>query len=244
MAEPTPSTTPRYVGIAKDALAVLREALLVVGFLMLLFLPERFNGLLERAGFTKGSLLGFEWQKVIKESTDQAKGAGDAISQVEGRLKEFDDRLRSLDRQSSDPRVKAEIASLSREVQASLQETGRADRAAKSSVLTQQQLIAQVSPTTLDATGWMYLGKASAAGGPWLPGSPETIETVSPDALKPGARLRARDDVYLRADPRTDQQHADGRVLSVVSRGREVEVVSVDYPTRPWGVAVWAKVNR
>ena len=37
---------------AKEALAVLREALLVLGFLMLLFLPERFNGLLERAGFT------------------------------------------------------------------------------------------------------------------------------------------------------------------------------------------------
>jgi hypothetical protein len=244
MADLPPSTTPRYVTIAKDALAVLREGLLVIGFLVLLLLPERFNGLLERAGFTKGSLLGFEWQKVIKESTDQAKGAGDAISQVEARLKDFDDRLRALDRQSSDPRVKAEIASLSREVQASLQETGRADRAAKSSVLSQQQLIAQVSPAALDATGWMYLGKASAAAGPWLAGSPETIETVPPEALKPGVRLRARDDVYLRADAGAGQQHADGRVLSVVSRGREVEVVALDYPARPWGVAVWAKVNR
>ena len=89
MADLPPSTTPRYVTIAKDALAVLREGLLVIGFLVLLLLPERFNGLLERAGFTKGSLLGFEWQKVIKESTDQAKGAGDAISQVEARLKDF-----------------------------------------------------------------------------------------------------------------------------------------------------------
>ena len=89
MAELPLSTTPRYVTIAKDALAVLREGLLVIGFLVLLLLPERFNGLLERAGFTKGSLLGFEWQKVIKESTDQAKGAGDAISQVEARLKDF-----------------------------------------------------------------------------------------------------------------------------------------------------------
>jgi hypothetical protein len=243
MAEPPPPT-PGYVATAKDALAVLREALLVLGFLMLLFLPERFNGLLDRAGFTKGSLLGFEWQKVIKESTDQAKGAGDAISQVEGRLKEFDDRLQALAGQSTDARVKTEIAALSKDVQASLQETARADRAAKSSVLTQQQLIAQVAPAALDATGWMYLGRASGPRGPWLAGSPETIEAVPPDALKPGARLRARDDVYLRAEAGPGQQHADGRVLSVVPRGREVEVVAVDYPTRPWGVAVWAKVNR
>lgn len=54
MAELPLSTTPRYVTIAKDALAVLREGLLVIGFLVLLLLPERFNGLLERAGFTKG----------------------------------------------------------------------------------------------------------------------------------------------------------------------------------------------
>ena len=84
MAEPDPSTKPRYVALAKDCLAVAREALLVAGFLMLLLLPERFNGLLERAGFTKGSLLGFEWEKTLKASTDQAKGAGDAISQVDG----------------------------------------------------------------------------------------------------------------------------------------------------------------
>jgi hypothetical protein len=177
MAEPPPPT-PGYVATAKDALAVLREALLVLGFLMLLFLPERFNGLLDRAGFTKGSLLGFEWQKVIKESTDQAKGAGDAISQ--GRLKEFDDRLQALAGQSTDARVKTEIAALSKDVQASLQETARADRAAKSSVLTQQQLIAQVAPAALDATGWMYLGRASGPRGPWLAGSPETIEAVPP----------------------------------------------------------------
>ncbi len=68
MSEPAPSTNPRYVAMAKDCLAVAREALLVAGFLMLLLLPERFNGLLERAGFTKGSLLGFEWENVSLRS--------------------------------------------------------------------------------------------------------------------------------------------------------------------------------
>jgi hypothetical protein len=130
--------------------------LLVAAFLMLLLLPERFNDLLDRAGFTKGSLLGFDWEKKIKVSAEQAKGAGDAISQVEGRLKEFDDRLRALDKQVSDVNVKSAIALLSRDVQASLQETAKADRAAKSSVLTQQQLISQVAPAAVETTGWMY----------------------------------------------------------------------------------------
>ena len=55
MAEPDPPTNPRYAAFVKDCLAVAREALLVAGFLMLLILPKRFNGLLERAGFTKGA---------------------------------------------------------------------------------------------------------------------------------------------------------------------------------------------
>jgi hypothetical protein len=93
MADPAPPASPRYVATAKDCLAVAREALLVTAFLLLLLLPERFNNLLERAGFTKGSFLGSDWEKRIKVSAEQAKGAGDAISQVEARLKEFDDRL-------------------------------------------------------------------------------------------------------------------------------------------------------
>ena len=244
MPEPAPSTNPRYVAMAKDCLAVAREALLVAGFLMLLLLPERFNGLLERAGFTKGSLLGFEWEKAIKASSDQAKGAGDAISQVEGRLEDFVAQLEALDKKTTDVNVKSAIASISRDVQASLQETAKADRAAKSSLLTQQQLIAQVAPAaSTEAAGWMYLGKTDGPDGKWLTGSPETIETVPTSALKPGARVRARDDVYLRADSATGQ-HNEGRVLSVLSRGQEVEILAIQYPSRPWGAAAWAKVKR
>jgi hypothetical protein len=244
MPEPDPSTNPRYVAMAKDCLAVAREALLVAGFLMLLLLPERFNGLLERAGFTKGSLLGFEWEKAIKASSDQAKGAGDAISQVEGRLKDFVAQLEALDKKTTDPNVRSAIASISRDVQASLQETAKADRAAKSSLLTQQQLIAQVTPaSSTEVAGWMYLGKTDGPEGRWLSGSPETIETVPTSALKPGARVRARDDVYLRADSASGQ-HNEGRVLSVLSRGQEVEILAIQYPSRPWGAAAWAKVKR
>ena|SRR5215510_3039723 len=244
MADPAPQGSASYVSTVKDCLGVAREALLVAAFLLLLLLPERFNDLLERAGFTKGSVLGFDWEKRIKVSAEQAKGAGDAISQAQSRLKEFDDRLRALDKQTTDASVRSAIALLSRDVQASLEETARADRAARSSVLSQQQLISQVAPGAVESTGWMYLGKTDAPGGKWLAGSPETIETVPTSAIKPGTRLRARDDVYLRADAAPGQPHNEGRVLSVVSRGQEVEVLDIQYPSRPWGAAAWAKVKR
>jgi len=49
--------------------------------------------------------------------------------------------------------------------------------------------------------------------------------------------------VDLRADSATGQ-HNEGKVLSVLSRGQEVEILSVrPVSERPWGAA-WAKVKR
>lgn len=191
MSDPVPSTSPRYVAMAKDCLAVAREALLVAGFLMLLLLPERFNGLLERAGFTKGSLLGFEWEKTLKASTDQAKGAGDAISQVEARLKDFVAQLEALDKKTTDPNVKSAIASISHDVQASLQETAKADRAAKSS-----PLIRDGCTDAPNGSGWREVPRRSSPSPPARssPGpvcGPATTSTSAPTP-PPASTTRGR----------------------------------------------------
>src|SRR5215470_6542878 len=70
----------------KDTLTVVRETLFVALFLLLVLWPTTFNSILQRAGFTKGSLLGFEWEKKIQASTEDAKSAGGAIAQIQERL--------------------------------------------------------------------------------------------------------------------------------------------------------------
>ena len=222
MSDPVPSTSPRYVAMAKDCLAVAREALLVAGFLMLLLLPERFNGLLERAGFTKELAPRLRvGEKTLKASTDQAKGAGDAISQVEARLKDFVAQLEALDKKTAtDPNVKSAIASISHDVQASLQETAKADRAAKGSLLTQQQLIAQVAPALCAGGVGMDVPRQDGRSEREVAGRKSRDDRVRPhQRAQARARVRARDDVYLRADSATGQ-HNEGKVLSVLSRAR------------------------
>jgi ElaB/YqjD/DUF883 family membrane-anchored ribosome-binding protein len=224
---------PRLVASAKDALAVAREALIVALFLLLVFWPTGFNSMLERAGFTKGSLLGFEWEKKIKASTEEAKGAGDAITQIQ-------DRLQTLQK-SLEATTGPDAAALKSQVRDLLQDTQKADQATKNSLATQQRLIAEVAPAAVETVGWIYLGKTTAAHDRWL--GDQTTDDVSPPELKPGTRIRMRDSVYVRDNDGRDAKNL-GRVVSVLPRGEQVVVQEVAYQPRATYVAVWARVQK
>ena len=105
MAELPLSTTPRYVTIAKDALAVLREGLLVIGFLVLLLLPERFNGLLERAGFTRACSSASSGGRSSRSRPARPRGRATPSRRSRARLKDFDDR--SSARSTGSRRIRA-----------------------------------------------------------------------------------------------------------------------------------------
>ena len=232
---PDTADRPRFVGTAKDALGVAREALIVAMFLLLILWPTGFNGILERAGFTKGSLLGFEWEKQLKASTEQAKGAGDAITQIE-------DRLQGLE--SSLARVTGpEAVALRTQVRDLLQDTQRADQATKNSLVTQQRLIAQAAPALAETSGWIYAGKTTTAHDTWT--GDRTIDEVPLSKLGPGTqvRVRADRDLYVRDNDGRDPKNL-GRVVGVLSRGDSVVVEEVAYQPRATFVAVWLKVKR
>jgi hypothetical protein len=228
------------MGVIKDGLSALREVLFVCVFLLLLFQPERFNQSLDRAGFTKGSVLGFEWEKKIQTSAEQTKGAGQSISQVQGNLEDLNASLRDIGKLVADQKVQAKITALADDVVKSLKETQVADEAVKTSLLAQQQVMSSpVEPLA----GWMYLGKATGDRSGWLPGAPETIKPIPVAQLRPGAVLQVRESVYLRAGTASEPS-PEGAVLSVLQRDAQVEVIEMAYPVRKWGTAVWARVKK
>ena len=225
--------SPGLVARTKDVLAVAREALIVALFLLLISWPAGFNSLLERAGFTKGSLMGFEWEKKIKASTEQAKGAGDAITQIQERLQALQKGLEG----ASGP----DAAALKTQVRDLLQDTQKADQATKNSLATQQRLIAEVAPAAVETAGWIYAGKTTAAHDRWT--GDQTIEGVTPSELQPGTRVHVRDDVYMRDNDGRDPKNL-GRVVALLPRGEPVVVQEVAYQPRATFVAVWARVKK
>ncbi len=224
--------SPRVVTLAKELLGVTREALLVAVFLLLLLWPAGFNGILERAGFTKGSLMGFEWEKQLKASTEQAKGAGDAITQIEERLTVLQANVERL----SGP----DATALKAQVRELVENTQKADQATKNSLLTQQRLIAEATPSAVEIAGWIYAGKTDSARTGWT-GDQSVIVPLS--QLREGTRVSVDRDVYLRDNDGRDPKNL-GRVIGVLPQRAQVIVQGVAFHQRATFVAVWLKVRR
>jgi hypothetical protein len=80
----------------KNIVSLFKDGLLLVLFLLLLFLPTLFNRILERAGFTEGSIMGFTWKEKAIESKKVADSSQQLAVQAAARLDEMQQHLDSI----------------------------------------------------------------------------------------------------------------------------------------------------
>ena len=96
----------------KDFLSVFKDGLLLCLFLLLIFFPSYFNKMLERAGFTEGSLMGFSWKQkaiqskeVANSSQKLAINAGIRMEEMQERMDSISKKLETLAATANDPAV-------------------------------------------------------------------------------------------------------------------------------------------
>jgi len=233
----------RFTNILKNLVAALRDTLLFVLFLLLLFSPSTVNNRLVSAGFTKGNIGGLEWEGQLKKSTEQTKTVGEAVSKADDDYQALIDRLAQLEKSVNDPAIKKSITSISADAKESQGQLAVADQAVKKSLSTQQDIAEKIAPSSVAAQGWLFLGKVSEDKSAWMTGSPATIAKVDA-ALKQGDKLTIRDDAYLRA-PSKSGSHASAAIVSVAKVGSSVVVDEVDYShAAGGGWFVWVNARK
>lgn len=232
-----------FGAVMKDVVSALRDSVLFLLFVLLLFAPASIKARLAAAGFTKGSIGGFEWEAQIKSAAEQTKTVGQTVGQATENYSKLIERLGELEKKVTDPTVKAEVKNIGVVAETSRVELTTADRTLKRSLATQQQVVAQMALSVVDDSGWMFLGKVTEDKTAWVAGSPQTVSSAS-TPLSQGATLTVRDDAYLRADGPTNGR-SSAAILGVAKVGESVQVVEVDYShARGGGWFVWAKVRR
>ena len=237
------SAVAQFSAMMKDLVAILRDTVIFLIFMLLLFAPGIINERLTAAGFTKGNIAGFEWQAQIKSAAETTKTAGQTIEQATENYDQLIERINELEKQVNDPGVQRELNAINSVAKDSRSELASADQAIKRSLVVQQQLTTQFAPQLLEETGWIYVGKISEDKSSWLPGSPTTI-TKTELPIEAGQVVTVRDDVYLRADGASNAR-ASAPVQSVVKVGQRVEVLEVEFShARSGGWFVWLKVVR
>jgi hypothetical protein len=97
----------RFLALGKDAVALSRDAVLILIFLLLVFIPEFVNNRLSEAGFEKGEFLGLTWKAQAKNNGDEAQKLsqqlGDAQVQIARQAEQLKKNAAELSRLRSSP---------------------------------------------------------------------------------------------------------------------------------------------
>lgn len=229
--------------VVRDVVSALRDSVLFILFLLLLFAPTTIKDRLVTAGFTKGSIGGFEWGAQIQSAAEETKAVGQTVDQATENYGKLIERLSELEKKVTDPTVKAEVKNIGEVAETSRAELTTADRALKRSLATQQQVVAEIGSSVVTESGWMFLGKINEDKTAWSAGSPQTVRPA-PVPLVQGVKLTVRDNAYLHADG-TSNARSSSAILGVANVGETFTVDAVDYShAKGGGWFVWAKVRR
>src|SRR6185503_13562032 len=103
------------IGVGKDAVALLRDLALFVLAVLLLIFPGTFNGVLTKAGFEEGSLVGFKWKSKLVESDAALKEARSTITDLKAQLDKTSQALDEAQAKLNDSPLKDTLVKLGEE---------------------------------------------------------------------------------------------------------------------------------
>lgn len=87
-ASQAPSSFRQVVDYCRDTITILRDASLLILFLLLVLWPEKVNDILVRAGFEEGSVAGFTWKSKLDNSNTVLQQAEATIADLRAQLEE------------------------------------------------------------------------------------------------------------------------------------------------------------
>lgn len=91
-------TIKEKMAALKEIFAALREAILVIVLLLLLILPETFNGILQRAGFTEADFGFIKWKSRLEELQKQTEEANALVAEIQEELQGLQTELSTAEK--------------------------------------------------------------------------------------------------------------------------------------------------
>ncbi len=95
---------------------VVRDALLLLVFAMLLLTPTTLNTMLTKAGFTKASLFGFDWEARIQAAEKETEAAKQDAQRLGLQLRDYAARLDQAARGGTEPALRNQARALANEI--------------------------------------------------------------------------------------------------------------------------------
>jgi len=151
-----------YVTIGKDAVTLLRDVAVFILVLLLLVLPETFNGLLRKAGFKEGNIAGFKWESTIIENDQALVRANSIVSELTTQNQNLSRLLGEATAKVDDADLKKEIGQIQDKNAALTAASSDVEASVQSTLAENAQLLEQVGRGTDETAEWgvVYSGDA------------------------------------------------------------------------------------
>ena len=225
----------------REFFASLREAIIVLLFLFLIFFPNKFKERLAEMGFEV-----FEWGGLklnLKEQYEKAKNAGQQVDELKTQSQQIYAALDSVSKRIGTPGEKKLIDSLKMQTGRIISLSSNLDNNMKTQLAVQEQVLTKSNLIEQAEEGWIYAGKINEAKTQWERSVKKTIAESVTD-FKPGHLITIVDDVYLRSG-KDERQFKSAKILSVIKEKEKVEFIAIDYSHAiGGGWFVWLKVRR
>jgi hypothetical protein len=211
------------IGVGKDAVGLLRDLALFMLALLLLVFPGTFNGVLTKAGFEEGSLVGFKWKSKLVESDAALKEARTTITDLKAQLDKTSQALAEAQGRFNDPAFKDTLAKLEEENKkvnaASAQvEVSIANTIASSATLVEK---AQTDVTNNAVWGVVFSGDAT------LDAAKYEVTVVAPKLGIPNAAVYFRQNSYRSVSVVESRTQADQVLAKAKQRRSDAYIINL-----------------
>ena len=219
----TKNPASNLIGLGKDLVALLRDFALFVLALLLLVFPTTFNGVLTKAGFEEGSLVGFKWKSKLVESDAALKEARATITDLKAQLDKTSQALTDAQAKLNDPSLKDTLAKLEEENKQLNAASSKVEASVANTIASNASFVekAQTAVSTNTAWGVVFSGDAT------LDAAKYEVEVVAPKLGIPNASIYFRQGSYRSVSvvehrtqaeqvlPKAKQRRADAYIVNM-----------------------------
>ena len=207
----------------KDAVALLRDLLLLVIGVLLVIWPAQFNSVLVRAGFEEGSVVGFKWRAKLEESDQALKDATAAITDLKQQNEKLTKALADAQAGIVDPAAKARLAELQQESQKLKESTDRVGAAARATIASNAPLVERAQQAMGD-THWAVV----YGGDTKLEDAKYEVTTIAKKLELPNASIYLRQGSYRSVAPAGSREEAEQVLSRAKTRRKDAYIVNLN----------------
>lgn len=217
----TKTSVTNAIASGKDLVALLRDSLLFVIGLLLLFFPNRLNDVLVKAGFEEGSVVGFKWKAGLAKSDLALRESQSVNYTLKSQLDSMSKLLREAQSKITDPQFKVKVSEAEKK-NAQIKAFSRSTQQSISSTLSSNSALvksAQESVNQNSSWGVVFSGDATLAAAKY------EIEVAAPKLGIPNAVIYHRQGSFRSVSIVNDRQEAEQILIKAKKRRMDSYIV-------------------